>query len=238
MNKNGSKKIIEKIENIINQLGCMMSSRLFIALFMIIDGISFMINPKSTMRSMAQTVALCAFIASSGILITTIKTDKRNIKTIIMTILMMIICVFVFINPKFFAQNLRILLAIFIILNGLINIFNILKLDKISSNLTYTENQLKNKFTEGKKQKEFDKEVILTQTGRLVNPVINFIEQASGNTILYLMLNIISVILGIFVFIADDVSFLICGIILIYTGIFDLLIFIRAKNLSRKAKNI
>lgn len=234
MNKNELKKITAKVNDASKQVDSIMHNRLIIAILMIVDGISFIIKPMNSMNFMARIVAIYVFGASFALIITNIKSENRDIRSIIIAIIMIIICVIIFIFPKSFAINLKGLSAIFIILNGLINIFNIKKLDKIALSLSYTENKIKDKFDKDKNDIDLKKGVILEQTEKVINPINNIIEIVNKESILYYVLNIISVVLGVLLLTADNITFTVCGVILIYTGTFDVLMFVKSKQLSKK----
>lgn len=236
MKKNEFKKITAKVNDASKQVDSIMHNRLIIAILMIVDGINFIIKPMNSMSLMARIVAIYVFGASVALIITNIKSKNRDIKSIVIAIIMIIICVIIFIFPNSFAINLKLLSAIFIILNGLINIFNIKKLDKIALSLSYTENKIKDKFDKDKNDIDLKKGVILEQTEKVINPINNVIEIVNKESILYYVLNIISVILGVLLLTADNITFTICGVILIYTGAFDVLMFVKSKQLSKKLK--
>ena len=236
MDKTKIKKITENIEYVSQKIDTIMQNRLIIAIFMIVDGICLIIDPIDKMEFIAKVIAFSAILASSTVIITNIKSKARNIKSIVMASIMIIICAGIIIFPEILAINVKVLIAIFIIFNGLINIFNIMKLDKLSSYISNTENKIKNKFDKNEKDKGFNKGVVLEQTEKISNPLNNFIEKTNKNSILYFILNIISVILGIVLLTTDTTALILCGIILIYTGTFDLLIFVKSKKLSKKLK--
>lgn len=230
------KKITQNIDYISKKVDTIMNSRLIISIFMIVDGVCLIIDPINKMEFTAQFVAFCALWASFATLATNFKPEKRNLKSIIIATIIIIICIYLMIFPHILAINLRMLLAIFIIFNGLINIFNIIKLDKISSYILDTENDIKRKFEKNETHIFFNKDVIIEQTEKISNPFNNFIKKVNEKSILYFILNNISVILGIILFTTDKITFIVCGLILIYTGAFDLLMFIKSVKLSKRLK--
>ena len=242
MAKENNKKKINK-ENISKnidftskKIDIILHSKLILAAFMILDGISFIMYPDNSMNGMAQTVASCAFIAAGAIIISYIKAEKRDIKTLTLPILMLVISAIIFLFPKPFAMNLRLIIAIFIILNGLINIFKIKKLDNVSASLSFAENKIKGKLDKGAEAESDNSKVTIGQTARLLDPLSNFIEKANKKYYLYLILNIISIFLGILLFTSDNITIVVCGVILLYTGSFDLLMYIRSRILEKMNK--
>lgn len=233
-----SKKIKENIEYKSRKIESIMHNRLFLAIFMIIDGICFIINPEDKMEFTAIFVGLCVFLTASGVLITNIKSKYKDIKSITIAGIMIIFSVFAIIYPSLLAMNIRIILAIFIILNGLINISNTLRIDKISSHLSNTENKIKNDFAKYEKEMDLNKDSILQEVEKVTNPVNSFIDKVSSKSILYFILNGISIILGLFLFTAANLTLVVCGVILVYTGLSDLLMLAKSINLATRLKII
>ena len=234
--KINKENILKNIDFTSKKIDIILHSKLILAAFMILDGINFILYPDRSMNGMAQTVASTAFLAAGAIIITYIKTEKKDIKTLTLPILMLVISGIIFIFPKPFAMNLRLIIALFIILNGLINIFNIKKLDKVSASLTFTENKLKGKLDKGADAESDNSMLTIGQTNKIINPISNVIEKANEKYYLYLILNIISVFLGILLFTTDNITIVVCGVILIYTGLFDLLMYLRSRRLEKKSK--
>ena len=87
--------------------------------------------------------------------------------------------------------------------------------------------------------KNIDKDVnegIEEQKDRFLNPLKNIIDKSSKFSILYIIINIISIILAAQLLMFSNFSIIVWGIILIYTGISDLLVSIRTMNISKKLK--
>ena len=226
----------EKIEKISKSVDILLHNRLIVAIFVMVDGINFIINPKGSLEFMSMMIAFFALLAAGGIIVTNITTKKMDWKSIIPSIIVMLLCIYVIISPKILAQNLRFLVSLFIICNGLINIFNIIKLDKVSASLNYAENSIKGHFTSEEENKTFDKKMILDQTEKVANPIGKAISHTSGHTIIFFILNIISIFLGVVYMLNDSITIIICGVILIYTGLFDALMYLKSLQLSKKLK--
>jgi dolichol kinase len=185
---------------------------------------------------MTKGIGQSVFLASLTILLTNIFTKKRDYKSIIVPISVMIFSGIIYLYPNIFSFNIRVLFAIIIIFNALINILTIRKLNKISASLTYTEKKLKKELEQDEKSKEYDKGVILRKITKLLDPLGELIEKANKKVHLYIMLNNISILLGILLFLNDTITIVVCGIALLNTGLFDLLMFLRSVRLSRKNK--
>lgn len=223
-----------KLDGLLNQINAIMNSRIVVAGFVILDGVNFIINPFGSMEFMAMIIAGFAIIAAISLLLTNMKTKTKDLKSTIIAIIMIIAGLNIFIFPKFFGRNIRVLVAIFIILNGLINIFNIFKLDKIAASISYAENKLIKRFESEDENKTYNKKIILEQANKFINPINDVIGKISVESIIYLIFNIISVILGILLFTNDNITIFICGFILIYTGIFDIFMYLKSRKLARR----
>lgn len=82
--------------------------------------------------------------------------------------------------------------------------------------------------------KTYNKKIILEQANKFINPINDVIGKIGVESIIYLIFNIISVILGILLFTNDNITIFICGFILIYTGIFDIFMYLKSRKLARR----
>ena len=236
MKKDNKEKITKNLEFTTKKIDTILNSSLVIAIFMIYDGIKYIINPSKGIISLTKGIGLSVFLASTIILITDIINKKKEVKDYAFIISIIIFSVIIYFFPKVFSNSIRIILAIFIILDALINIFNIKKLDKLSESLTNQENKIKDRFNKDGKTKDFNKGVVIRKVDRVLNPLDNLIEKANQNIRLYLILNNISIVLGVLLLFNNSITILVCGIALVYTGVVDLLIYIRSVRLSNKKK--
>ena len=234
MNKNELIINKRKIDDMLKKINVIMNNRLIIAIFSIIDGLWFIIYPVESMNSMARTISFTAFCACFLALVTNIK-SKDN-KSIIMVSIMMAICITIFIFPKPFAINLKVLIALFIILNGLFNIFNIMKLDKATSHMTEVEQKIKDKYDNDRLDKKFDKNIIIEQTEKVINPITNAEKKINKKSSWYFVFNIVSIILGLLLFTKINITLVLCGVILLYTGIFDVFMYLKSRKILKKTK--
>lgn len=228
-------KVRNKIENIANKVDIIMRNRLIIAIFLIVDGINFILKPNSSMHDMARSVALFVFLASGTLLITNITSSKKDKKSIIMSIIIIAMCISFYIFPTVISIYLKLILAFLIIFNGVINILNCLKLDKVSAFITEKENTIKNIVHKKELNKDFENG-INEQTEKLMNPLDNVINKTSKKTWIYVIVNIISIILGVLLLIKPDVTMVVWGVIFIYTGLSDFIMVAKSMNISKKIK--
>lgn len=233
MDKNRLEKIKANIDFIAKKTEIMLQNRLILAIFMICDGACFVINPTSKIEFVARSIAFCVIIASGAIIINNVKSEHKDKKILLIAITVLLLGIIVIIFPKLFAMNIRILLAFFIILNGLINIFNIIKLDKVSSYISKAEEELKEKFEDDGTDKDYNRDAIIKEVEKVINPVNNFIKKTNQNSILYFILNIISIVLGLFLFTNQNITLIVCGVILIFTGLSDMIMYLKSNKSSK-----
>ncbi len=245
-----SDKIIKKIEDISSKVDIIMRNGLIIAFFLIVDGITFILNPDTTLSGMAQNIILLILFAAFSVLITNLAAKTRDKKTIIISLTIVILSIVFYIYPDFIAAYIQLLLALFIIYNGMVNIANVLnlndKLAKYTTAITKKYNKIAKRKVESeekKAQKEKFKEIddninqgLEEQKKKLINPLVNIVNKSSKSSVLYIIANSASIILGIILLIFPDVSMMMWGIIFLYTGLPNLFAAIKTMDLFRKIK--
>ena len=242
-------KAIKKAENISNKVDQIMRNRLIIAIFLIVDGVTFMLNPDTTLPEMARNIILLILLATVSVLITNLAAKTKDIKTIMISLTIIVIGIIAYIYPDFIAAYMQLLLALFIIYDGVSNIANVLHLNNVSN---YTQ-KLANKYNkiinreikDEKKKEQLEKfkdidnninEGLEEQKAKLVTPLKNLVNKTRQHSILYIITNAASVILGIILLIFPGVSMMIWGLIFLYTGLSNLIISLKTMNLSKKIK--
>lgn len=228
-------KISSKVEDTANKIDIIMKNRLIIAVFLIIDGISFILSPNNSINQMGRAVAIFVFLASGLVFITNITAKTKDKKSIIISIIIMIICIITYIYPNVISMYLHIVLAIVIIINGLTNLLNSLNLNKMSAYIANIEIKIKNRVNNNKMNKDF-KAGIKEQTEKIVNPLSKFINRTTELNVLYIIFNSISIILGILLLVKSNITIIIWGIVFIYTGITDFITVAKSRNLAEKLK--
>lgn len=242
-------KTIKKVENISSKIDIIMRNGLVIAFFLIVDGITFILNPNTTLPEMARNIILLIIVAASSILITNLASKTRDKKTTIISMIIIVMGIIFYIYPDFISAYMQLLLALFIIYNGVANIANVSNSDKL---LKYVQAITKkyNKITDHKEESEKQKEQkakfkeiddninegLKQQKEKLVSPLANIVNKTSKSSALYIIANSASIILGIILLIFPDVSMVIWGIIFLYTGLPNLFAAIKTMNLSKKIK--
>ena len=240
----------KKVEGISNTIDIIMRNRLFIAFFLVVDGITFIMNPEATLPEMAKNIMLLVILAAAGILITNLAAKTRDIKTIILSIIVIILGIIFYFYPDLISAYLQLLLALFIIYDGVTNIANALNLNKLLKfNQTIAEkyNKIINrkqpvekKLAQQEKFKDVDDSVngeLEQQKKKLVAPLKSIIGKTNKSSRLYIVANAASVILGIILLVFPGVSMTIWGLIFLYTGLPNLLAAIKSMELVAKIKN-
>ena len=223
---------IKKVEDISGKVDIIMRNRIIITFFLIVDGITFLLNPDTTLSGMAQNIILIVLFASLSVLIANLAAKVKDTRTITITILIIILAIFFYFNPDFIAGYIQLILALFIIYDGASNIISALhwndKLSKYTSAITtkyhkFTDRKKATK--ENKVQKEKFKEIddninteLEGQKAKLITPLKKIVDKSSKSSILYIITNSVSVIFGFVLLIFPSVSMMIWGIIFLYTG--------------------
>ena len=247
-------KAAEKAEGVVNNVTAIMQSGLIIAFFLIIDGITFILNPENTLRGMAQNIILIVILATASIFLTSVFAKPRKRKTIIISLLLLIISIILWIFPDFIAAYLWLALSLFIIGNGLFNIAKILNFtEKISkftrpikeriAKIKESRNTKKSKtlLTESDK-KEFkgvDKDLnkgLEEQATKLLTPFQGMVEKSKKSSVLFIITNSVSVIFGIILFVYPDASITLWGVIFLYTGLTGFISGLKAMSFFKKIK--
>ena len=240
---------IKKVEGITNKVDIIMRNRLIIAFFLIVDGITFLLNPDTTLPEMARNIILLVILASASVLIVNLAAKTKDVKTIVISVVVIIAAIIAYIYPDFVAAYMQLLLALFIIYDGLTNIAKALNLSRLSKFTNVVANKY-DKIANGKKtskekeaQREKFKEVddninvgLEEQKEKLITPLKNIVNKTSKSSKLFIAANIISIILGIILLIFPDVSMMVWGLIFLYTGLPNLLAAIKSMDFFRKIK--
>ena len=227
---------IKKVEGVSNKINVIMRNKLIIAIFLIVDGITFIMNPNNSLAEMARNIIIIALLASFSTMITNIASKTKDIKSIIISIVITVILVILYIYPDIISAYIQIIFALFIIFEGLINIFNALNMNKLSK---YTQG-IAEKFDNVMSQKNDNQDDVYKgmeeQKDKIINPLKNIVGKTNTASILYIIINMASIILGVILIVFPNISMVVWGIIFIYTGFSDLLVSMKTMNISKKIK--
>lgn len=247
-------KAAKKAEGVVNNVTAIMQSGLIIAFFLIIDGITFILNPENTLRGMAQNIILIVILAVASIFLTSLFEKPRKRKTIAISLLLLIVSIILWIFPDLIAAYLWLALSLFIIGNGLFNIAKILNFtEKISkftrpikeriAKIKESRNTKKSKtlLTESDKKqfKGVDKDLnkgLEEQATKLLTPFQGMVEKSKNSSILFIVTNSISVIFGIILLVYPDTSITLWGVIFLYTGLTGFISGLKAMSFFKKIK--
>ncbi|MBQ3413437.1 DUF308 domain-containing protein [Candidatus Saccharibacteria bacterium] len=242
---------VKKVEGISNKVDIIMRNRLIVAIFLIVDGITFMLNPDTTLAGMAKNIILLILLAAASVLITNLAVKAKDVKTIVISIAIIVIGIVFYIYPDFIAAYIQLLLSLFIIYGGVMNIINTLhlsgKLSKYTQAITRKYNKIvsshkkesKEKIEQKEKLKEIDTSInngLEEQKEKMTAPLKKLTDKTSKHAGLYIITNAASIILGIVLLAFPDVSMMVWGIIFLYVGLSNLIVAIKAMNLSKKIK--
>lgn len=234
----------KKVEDLTNKVGTIAKNRLIIAIFLIVDGITFLLNPDNTISEMAKNIIMVVIFAAFSIFIANLASKTKNTKTIVSTLAIMTVGIFFYFYPDLIAAYIQLFLALFIIYDGLSNIANALNLSKLS-NFTqkvkekYNKQLAKEAASRKEEFKSLDHDLdasLAEQKEKLLNPLKNIVGKTSKYSILFIIVNILSIILGIVLLIFPGVSMMIWGLIFLYTGLSNLLVTAKTMNLTGKIK--
>ena len=226
---------IKKAEGISNKVNVIMRNKLIIAIFLIVDGIIFIFNPNNSLAEMARKVILIVLLASFSTLIANIASETKDLKSIIISIVITLTVIILYIYPDLISAYIQLVFDIIIVFDGVINILNALNLNKLSEYTQKIAKKYDNIVNNKKTDKNF-KDGMEEQKERLINPLKKIVGKTNKFSILYIIANIASVILGVVLIVCPNISMIVWGIIFIYTGTSDLLIAMRTMNISKKIK--
>ena len=235
MKKTDFDSTVKKVESLTNKADIIMRNRIIIAIFLIVDGLTFVLNPSASLTGLTRNIIIFVLIASFSTLIANLSAKVKDKKSIIVSIVIIIIGIIMFIYPDFIAAYVQILFALFIIYEGTMNIIKALNLNKLSG---YTQAITKkiDKFAKHKDSNSSFDEGFEEQKEKFMNPLKRMVGNTNKTSILYIVINAITVILGFSLLLFSNTSIIVCGIIFIYTGVSDLLFAMKAMNISKKIK--
>jgi len=234
----------KKMEGISDKINILMRNKLIIAIFLIVDGITFILNPNSSLAEMSRAILILVLLASLSTLLANLAVKPRDIKSIILSLIVLILGIVLYIYPDLISAYIQIILSVFIIGDGVMNIVNSLNLNKASKYTKFIAekyNKIINKKKENKEEKLKDvnknfNEGMEQQKERLIVPLKRIVGKTSNLPKLYIVTNVATIILGIFLLVFPDVSMVIWGIIFLYIGLSDLLAIMKTMDISNKIK--
>ncbi|MBQ8984561.1 hypothetical protein IJ098_01735 [Candidatus Saccharibacteria bacterium] len=245
--KNNLDDTAKKVEDISGKVNIIMRNRLIIAIFLMIDGITFITNPDNTMGEMAKSIIMILLFATLTVLITNLVSKTKDIKTIVVSLAVLAAGTFFYFYPDLISAYIQLLLSLFIIYDGVTNIakaLNLTWLSKFTRAVAKKFNSIGNGKKKGKKAtdekfKEVDKnlnEGLEQQKAKLINPLRSIVGKTKKSSALFIVINAVSIAFGVILLIFPGVSMTIWGIIFLYMGLSSLMVAAKTMNLAKKIK--
>lgn len=245
--KNSLDDTAKKVEDISGKVDIIMRNRLIIAIFLVIDGITFITNPDNTMGEMAKSIIMILLFATLTVLITNLVSKTKDTKTIVVSLAVLAVGTFFYFYPDLISAYIQLLLSLFIIYDGVTNIakaLNLTWLSKFTRAVAKKFNSIGNGKKKGKKAtdekfKEVDKnlnEGLEQQKAKLINPLKSIVGKTKKSSVLFIVINAVSIAFGVTLLIFPGVSMTIWGIIFLYMGLSSLMVAAKTMNLVKKIK--
>ena len=228
------KKTVD-IEKITHRVEQVVQNRLIIAILLIVDGVVFLMNPGKTVEEMGRAIAISMALAAAAMVITRIAAKERFVRFLPVLILLAAAGLMYFF-PAFLSGCFRIILALLIIINGIVNLFNILGVNYSQGVFGTVEGTVRTAASKVKRSKELE-EGIQEQTKKYLRPIHQIVSETKGHKTVFIVTNILSVILGVLMLAKPDLSISIFGAIFIYVGFSDFLLAFRAKKIAEKLRD-
>ena len=229
-------QLANKVDKAAGAIDVLMSNHLIIAVFFIVDGINFIINPNNSIDEMAKSIIMLVFFATLAIFLANIASKEKDKKSIITSFILLVLCVVFYFMPHLISAYLRIILSLFIIFNGLINILESTKYKDLASKILNAKNKV-NSMTHSKDGNKDFENGLDQQTDKIVNMLNKTSTKLSTHTYIYIFFNAITVILGLLLLFMADTSIVIWGLIFIYVGISDFIQVAKSIDLVKKIKS-
>lgn len=227
-------KLFKKIEKFAEKAKVLMQNRLVIAIFLIVDGITIVFNPNAPLTRIARSVILIIILSAISSLMSELYAKKKNIISIIKSLILLIVSVTTYLYPDFISAYMQLLLSIYIIYVGLSNILGILHLNRFTDFIDRLSKKYDNISNQKKLSRDIDKQMTL-QGNKYIKPLQKLLNKAKNSSVIYIIVNILTIVLGILLLVSSF-SMFVWGIIFLYTGISDLIIVVKAMNLSDDIK--
>ncbi len=222
----------EKIKLTVQRIS---QTRFVLAISLIVTGIVFILNPEQSVENMGRDLAFCMVFAAGAMIIAKIAAKERFVRFLPALILLAaggLMCFY----PDNLSAYFRLLLALLIIINGAINLLDILGLTQPRKIIAALRVKVEAFFTRLKKPKELV-EGMEEEAGKFMNPLYKIVSESKWHKVVYFTTNFLAVILGVLLLFQPDLSITIFGLIIIYTGISDLVMAFKTRKMSKDLRN-
>ena len=232
--KDEKKKVT--IKDIVDCVLYFLETRLFMGCLMIFLGIRIMIDPSSAPSKISFGLGLVLIIASIGLIvgfITSKSFNKSNIVSIIESVIFTVLGVLMIVFSDFFGNILHVIVWVAIIINCLSELLFILS-KKERFNKQNKSKNYKDKYSEHEvvsKVTEAISDDFKKYNAEFINAAVHVKKFADKTLIGQIILNVGFISLGIFMlstnFKNSEIIFFISGIIMVLSGINDLVLVYR-----------
>ena len=232
------KKTIDP-EKIMRTVERISQNRFIIAIFLVIDGFVFLLNPAESVENMGRAIATSMVFAAGAMIIAKIVAKERFVH-FLPALILLAAGVLMYFYPTFLSAYFRLLLALFIVINGTINLLDILGLTQAREFVTALKDKAEKFFSRIKSPQAIE-EGMEGEAGKILNPLDKIISESNRHKAVYFTINLLAVILGVMLLVRPNLSITIFGLIMIYAGSSNLVMAFRtwkiSKDLRDKVKN-
>lgn len=229
------KKASFDLEKTLKMVERISQNRLILALFLVVDGILFLANPEQPVEGMGQSIAICMILAAGAMIVAKIVAKERLVR-FIPALLLLAAGVLMYFYPDVLSAYFRLLLALVIIINGLLNLFDLLGLGRARETVTALRDKITSLFSRVKTPKDLDNGID-EQGNRYLRPLQKIVSESKGLKAVYFVTNLLSVSLGVLLLVQPNLSITAFGLIFIYVGISDFVMVFRTRKISEKLRN-
>lgn len=229
------KKITIDIEKTALMVERISRNRLILAIALVVDGVLFLLNPGQTVEGMGRAIAITMMLAAGTLIITKISVKEPFVRFLPALILLAAGGLLWFF-PEKLSASFRFLLALLIIINGIVNLMSILGLSHTQDILATLDEKARKAFSRIKNSEDLENG-LQEQTRRYMRPLHQVVSESEGHKAGSVVINLLSVILGVLLLVKADISITIFGIIFIYVGISDFLLAFKTRKISEKLRD-
>ena len=229
---------VQKVQDILR-------NRLIVAILLLIQGISFVINPAKAMEGLAKSVAMSLIIASAGILIgyiTTRKLSRSNARSVVIAVFFLVLGIIVHIVPDFFSSVFQYAVGITVLLNGIVTLSDNLHINKLITKISAFGHSLVNNEADETMEelKTAYGNAMTEQSDKLMTSVNLLAKKVKPKKYGSVFVSGVFILLGIAMLFfhsqVDDAMARVSGVIMILSALYDFYIALRSYLLQRKIR--
>ena len=231
----GMKKITVDLEKTVHMVEQVSRNRLILAIFLVVDGVIFLMNPERPVEDMERAVALCMILTAGAMIIAKI-TARERFSSFLPALLLLAAGGLMHFFPDALSAYFRLMLALLIVINGSLNLLSILGLNRAKETLAAMESKGKNALSRLKKSKDLENG-FQEQTKKYLRPLHQVVSETEGHKVVSFVTNLLSVILGVLLLVQANISITVFGLIFIYVGISDFLLAFGTRKIAQKLRD-